>query len=1810
MAGLGVGKNEKEAASWFFKATEQSHEKAQYNLGVMYANGWRGEVSGEQAVKWLLEAAKRKFKDAEYCLGIMFANGWGVAKDEKEAVRRYRNAAEEDNANAQYNLGLMYKNGCGVEENEVEALKWFRQAAVNEHFSAKKCIENISWDKIYKLAVQENANAQYDLGERYAEGYGVEKNLSQAINWFSKAAELKHIGAQFKLGQIYADNLSVARNQEIAIAYYHKAAEQGHAGAQYHLGVIYSSKGHIVEQDFTQAFRWYQLSANQGHAEAQHNLGDMYRNGQGVAKDEKEGMKWYQKAATQNNIKAYNNLHNMADNGNVEAQYHLGMMYCNDKTIEKQKEAVKWFLKAAEKKHAGAQFYLGLIYNAGHGVEKDLEEAVKWYRKAAELGHVDAQYDLGFMCEYGNACIKKSKKEAVKWYRKAAELGHVDAQYDLGSRYEYGSQGAKKDEKEAIKWYRKAAEQGHEGAQHNLGRIYAYGIIVEKDENEAVKWLIKAAEQGHIVARHVLKEIYANGRDVEKDEKEAVKWYQIAAEQGDANAQYKLGEMYKKGQGVKKDENAAIKWYRKAVEQDDVRAQYRLGEMYEKGQGVEKDVKEAVKLYRKAAEKGNVDAQRDLGVMYANGRGVEKDEKEAINWYHKAAEHDDILAQYHLGKIYANGRGVEKNEKIAAKWYERSANLGYAKAQFNLGMIYKNGSGVEKDESEAVIWYRAAAEQGHIGAEYHLGEMYKKGIGVKKDLKLAADYYGKVLKQNQETKYHRSALSNLQIMAARSDANAQYNLGLAAEFGWGMARNYDQTIICYANAAKKGHAAAQNRLGYQYYLGQGVTKDNKQALKWYLSAIELGDEDACSNLQVMATDGDAIAQYHLGLMYGKGHIVAKDDKQAVHWYQQSANQGYAEAQYALGVSYESGIGVTKNEKEAAKWYLAAAEQDNEHAQYRLGVMYAKGLGVKKDLTEAVEWFTEAAEKNNAAAQYNLGVMYDQARGVTKDRKRAVELYQLAANQNYAAAQYNLAMMYKNGDYLDKNEESAITWFYKAAQQKHAAAFKQLQEFAEKGLATAQYYLSEMYEHGRGVEKNQALASAWYDKAVSSRNQLGNEPLAVPAKPKEQIPQAVLATISPSRPIIPTPVPIQPDPKLINLLNSLVETDKGFLPYSNIADSDALEKLVSISEVVFPLLKKCIQLNAVNALNLLFSLKLPIDLQDKEGNTLMLLACKAANFALVKLCHEQGANVTITNNAQENIAWVLFSQSKQSIAQRKEYIDYLFTIGVPFFIPNEAKKCPYQLISKDKALKEYLLSKYILAAENNTDNLVSLLTAIKRMPLFDVSSEYALVYQEPWVVSFQAALKKENYAACALLLRHSANLVTQQGIDVALNVCSEDQYTKIQEQLEMQMHEAKDNKIEVPDILIKATYCNRVLSEQESQHLYSRLRGFYTELYINPSIKPILELVALATQAKHHLAREKRFTTALQRQFSIYVDPYHQRVSHLHLGNNGLGLYKDENAIYVAAKAYTEQTNEVRETAVHEMAHFAARELFGSCKPYKDNQSKAKALCDTVLNIFQQKKSTLPAIFAELFDLYKEKKWPNELLARTVEYVSRFQTEEKARAALRNHCVEWETFYFDSFLPVLKKHIADLEAESYQQQTELKETLEKTHTDLKVAHQKMHEELLLLKTQLEDIQQQRVASRNNYEHERQAMAKRLEEMARQLGEAEKAQINNDVSSLKLRFSEIESVLYEKHFAFYNDAEIRKGYTPSAPFMSPPEMIIVKTDSARVGYTPSAPVMTPTDTIQIVPANDPQLQLAEPSAQSLSKSKEKRSADRYK
>ena len=101
---------------------------------------------------------------AQFNLGLMYSNGWGVPENDKTAVKWYTLAAEQGYARAQFNLGTMYANGRGVPENHKTAVKWYTLASYNGSEVARE-----NKDAVAKQMTPADISAAQDMSSRCLE---------------------------------------------------------------------------------------------------------------------------------------------------------------------------------------------------------------------------------------------------------------------------------------------------------------------------------------------------------------------------------------------------------------------------------------------------------------------------------------------------------------------------------------------------------------------------------------------------------------------------------------------------------------------------------------------------------------------------------------------------------------------------------------------------------------------------------------------------------------------------------------------------------------------------------------------------------------------------------------------------------------------------------------------------------------------------------------------------------------------------------------------------------------------------------------------------------------------------------------------------------------------------------------------------------------------------------------------------------------------------------------------------------------------------------------------------------------------------------------------------------------------------------------------------------------------------------------------------------------------------------------------------------------------------------------------------------
>ncbi len=148
-----------------------------------------------------------------------------------------------------------------------------------------------------QAAAAGDAKALFEVARRFGQGVEGEPDLTEAAQWYERAAERGLAPAQYRLGNLYEKGHGIERDTVAAAQWYEKAAEQGNTLAMHNLAVI-NAMGVLAEgADMGKAIDWFRKAADRGVMDSQVNLGILYTKGMGVSEDLVEAYKWFAVAA-------------------------------------------------------------------------------------------------------------------------------------------------------------------------------------------------------------------------------------------------------------------------------------------------------------------------------------------------------------------------------------------------------------------------------------------------------------------------------------------------------------------------------------------------------------------------------------------------------------------------------------------------------------------------------------------------------------------------------------------------------------------------------------------------------------------------------------------------------------------------------------------------------------------------------------------------------------------------------------------------------------------------------------------------------------------------------------------------------------------------------------------------------------------------------------------------------------------------------------------------------------------------------------------------------------------------------------------------------------------------------------------------------------------------------------------------------------------------------------------------------------------------------------------------------------------------
>lgn len=128
--------------------SDANEPRASFQVALMQYHGRGTDVNRDAALAQMVRVepqVRRAATDgeawAQFNVGLMYENGWVVARELTEAISWYRQSAQQGYAAAFNNLGVLYEQGSGVQRDRAKAVSLLRQAAAQGNAVAR---ENLS----------------------------------------------------------------------------------------------------------------------------------------------------------------------------------------------------------------------------------------------------------------------------------------------------------------------------------------------------------------------------------------------------------------------------------------------------------------------------------------------------------------------------------------------------------------------------------------------------------------------------------------------------------------------------------------------------------------------------------------------------------------------------------------------------------------------------------------------------------------------------------------------------------------------------------------------------------------------------------------------------------------------------------------------------------------------------------------------------------------------------------------------------------------------------------------------------------------------------------------------------------------------------------------------------------------------------------------------------------------------------------------------------------------------------------------------------------------------------------------------------------------------------------------------------------------------------------------------------------------------------------------------------------------------------------------------------------------------------------
>lgn len=336
------------------------------------------------------------------------------------------------------------------------------------------------------LAIDGNAEAQYQVCGLYFTGLSVPKNAYEAKAWCEKAALQGHKEAAYNLGLMFFKGEGTAQNYIQAEYWFKSAATKGHEGAEYNLLKIYGANRAAEEKVSKQNL--YAKSAVQARINAEKIAAGQAPSSRAISAPQSQLQSQPALSAPSNitpNLAPIPDTNVSALNLPSPRQPIIQPKQLTlDEQLVLQKESA--CLQAAQR---------GLLpencfnQQPSEPVQKAAqpEQSIEWLTAQAKTGDLQAMNNLGVNYRRGNG-VTKSPEKAIQLFKQASNLGSANGMINYASMLRLG-EGTKKNLVESYAWYNLAADRSSIPDLQKRARTAVVDISKELSNEEIGKSL-------------------------------------------------------------------------------------------------------------------------------------------------------------------------------------------------------------------------------------------------------------------------------------------------------------------------------------------------------------------------------------------------------------------------------------------------------------------------------------------------------------------------------------------------------------------------------------------------------------------------------------------------------------------------------------------------------------------------------------------------------------------------------------------------------------------------------------------------------------------------------------------------------------------------------------------------------------------------------------------------------------------------------------------------------------------------------------------------------------------------------------------------------------------------------------------------------------------------------------------------------------------------------------------------------------------------------------------------------------------------